>query len=39
MEKFEAECQQKAHNVQQALGAELDSLREHVRECTITITE
>ena len=34
MEKFEAECQEKVHNVE----AELISLRKHVRECTITIT-
>ena len=38
MEKFEAECQQKVHNVQQALDTEMISLKEHVRECTITIT-
>ena len=36
MENFEAECQEKVCNVQQALEVELNSLREHVRECTIT---
>ena len=38
MENFEAVCQEKIRNVQQAQEAEMNSLREHVRECTITIT-
>ena len=38
MENFEAECNEKAHNVKKALEAEVTSLKEHVRECTMTIT-
>ena len=32
MEKFEAECEAKIHNVKKALEAESQSYKEHVRE-------
>ena len=31
METFEAQCQEKVRNIQQALEAEVNTLREHVR--------
>ena len=36
MANFEAECNEKVHNIQQAHEAKVISFREHVRECTIT---
>ena len=33
METFEADCQEKVRNIKQALEADLNTLREHVRSC------
>ena len=37
MEKFEAQYEGKIHNVKQSLEAELQSYKEHVRECIMAM--
>lgn len=37
MEQFEAQCQEKIHGIKKSLEAELQTYKEHVRECIVAM--